>query len=470
MRKSIETGRYSLSEHLVIIENNSKTWAYNSLFGGLRELSDKEIDVLIKLRENNYCYMKSDKETLAKLLADKFVYDSEYDEYLNLQLIKEKYKISILNGDSITKLLLNVTSDCNLRCQYCYLNNVEEICGHIEKKNMTWSTAKKAIDAFYNIIQKGDNKKVHVRFHGGEPLIQYKLIRQCIEYINNKSENVEVRYHMNTNGVLMNQEMAEFFANQNMNIEVSIDAQKEIHDNLRPFASGKGSFDEGTNAIRLLLENKMPEENLNIATTLTENNVAHLKEIVDLCLSLGLKNLEINTLLFRSKFDVIDIEKRVNALIDVRSYGLRKGVRVTGKWFKLIERLKDTVLNYCGRFGQQISVDSDEGVYVCTGYLHKYTQLDTIDDLFKDEEYFAVAMRGIGNIEGCKDCMIEGACAGGCTAAVIAENGTFDVPKYKECEFRKLMAKKLIENMDRIICEEINFEEIDKTYVPIVNN
>lgn len=110
MRKSIETGRYSLSEHLVIIENNSKTWAYNSLFGGLRELSDKEIDVLIKLRENNYCYMKSDKETLAKLLADKFVYDSEYDEYLNLQLIKEKYKISILNGDSITKLLLNVTS------------------------------------------------------------------------------------------------------------------------------------------------------------------------------------------------------------------------------------------------------------------------------------------------------------------------------------------------------------------------
>ena len=104
---------------------------------------------------------------------------------------------------------------------------------------MTWSTAKKAIDAFYNIIQKGDNKKVHVRFHGGEPLIQYKLIRQCIEYINNKSENVEVRYHMNTNGVLMNQEMAEFFANQNMNIEVSIDAQKEIHDNLRPFASGK---------------------------------------------------------------------------------------------------------------------------------------------------------------------------------------------------------------------------------------
>jgi hypothetical protein len=79
-------------------------------------------------------------------------------------------------------------------------------------------------------------------------------------------------------------------------------------------------------------------------------------------------------------------------------------------------------------------------------------------------------MRGIGNIEGCKDCMIEGACAGGCTAAVIAENGTFDVPEYKECEFRKLMAKKLIENMDRIICEEINFEEIDKTYVPIVNN
>ena len=52
----------------------------------------------------------------------------------------------------------------------------------------------------------------------------------------------------------------------------------------------------------------------------------------------------------------------------------------------------------------------------------------------------------------------------------IAENGTFDVPEYKECEFRKLMAKKLIENMDRIICEEINFEEIDKTYVPIVNN
>lgn len=468
MKNDARTENYRVSKHLVMVLNGKEMWAYNSLFGGLRKLSTQEIDILTDMKEGNYISDDSADEVLEQLLADQFIQNEDCDEYSKLEFIKDKYKTSIAKGESITKLLLNVTSDCNLRCKYCYLNDVEETCGHIEKQNMTWSTAKKAIDEFYSITKRGSSKKLHVRFHGGEPLIQYKLIKQCMEYINDKFENVEIRYHMNTNGVLMNQEMAEFFAKQNMNIEVSIDAEKEVHDKLRPFASGKGSFDKGTNAIKLLLANKMPHENLNIATTLTNNNVEHLREIVDLCLNLGLTDLEINTLLFRSKFDVTDIEKRVDALIDVRSYGLQKGVRVTGKWFKLVERLKDTVLNYCGRFGQQIAVDWDEGIYVCTGYLHKYTQLDQLDELFQNEEYLAAAMRGTGNIEGCKDCEIEGACGGGCTAAVIAESNTLDVPEYKECEFRKLMAKKLIQNMNRIICEDIDFEEIDKTYVPVV--
>ena len=468
MKNCLKTKKYKLSKHLVIVESDSKKWAYNSLFGGLRTLSNEEIDIITKIKENNY--EKMDDEILIKLQSDKFVYDSEIDEYTNLQDIKEKYKASVLRGDSISKLLLNVTSDCNLRCKYCYLNDVEKHCNQIKKQNMTWITAKKAIDIFYNIIRKGNKKKVHVRFHGGEPLIRYELIKQCIEYINNKFDDIEVRYHMNTNGVLMNQEMAGFFAKQNINIEVSIDAPKEIHDMLRPYASGIGSFDKGMNAIKLLLKNKMPQANLNIATTLTENNVNHLRDLVDLCLNLGLKDLEINTLLFKSKYDVFNIKKRADALLDIRSYGVTKGVRVTGKWFKLIERLNDTVLNYCGRFGQQISVDADEGVYVCTGYLHKYTMLDTIDDLFKDKDYFAAAMRCVGNIDGCKDCEIEGACAGGCTAAVIAENGNFNSPEYKECEFRKIIVKKLIKNMNSIVCGEIDFKTIDKTYVPIVND
>ena len=51
----------------------------------------------------------------------------------------------------------------------------------------------------------------------------------------------------------------------------------------------------------------------------------------------------------------------------------------------------------------------------------------------------------------------------------MVENGILNVPEYKECEFRKMMVKKLIENMDKISSDNIGFEKIDKTYVPVIN-
>lgn len=141
----------------------------------------------------------------------------------------------------IKQLILEVTQQCNLRCKYCVYG---DDCSYFRKFNnsdMSWDTAKQIID--YSINHSGDN--LFIGFYGGEPLLKFKLIKQCIEYCEKFNTTKNFHYSITSNLTLVTKEVADFFSSlNNINILCSIDGPKIYHDQYRNYFNKKGSFDD----------------------------------------------------------------------------------------------------------------------------------------------------------------------------------------------------------------------------------
>ncbi len=154
---------------------------------------------------------------------------------------------ALYNNGVMFQLILNMTEDCNLRCKYCYLSEVYDYTRNRTCSMMSFDVAKGAIDKFMAKIRKtmtfNPGKKAAITFYGGEPLMNFSVIKKAVEYINTEYADVDVLYNITTNGTLLTDEYTEFMTDNNFVISVSFDGSKENHDRNRVFANGKGSFD-----------------------------------------------------------------------------------------------------------------------------------------------------------------------------------------------------------------------------------
>lgn len=152
---------------------------------------------------------------------------------------------------SIEMITLQITQQCNLRCKYCpysgsYYNRIHS------NASMDASIAKKAID-FY-IRHSYDKKVLNIGFYGGEPLIQYDLMKELVEYSYQQGEGKEVNFHMTTNATLLDQERIRFLAENKFKLTISLDGPRELHDKNRESVNGKGSFDQVIRNVRKIQE------------------------------------------------------------------------------------------------------------------------------------------------------------------------------------------------------------------------
>lgn len=178
---------------------------------------------------------------------------------------------SLLNRN-LPGICLQVTQSCNFRCKYCVYAETDlyDVRSHSSKK-MSWNTAKKAIDFLINHSQ--DSYNINVAFYGGEPLLEFDLIKRCMEYLSTNSGGKSVTFTMTTNGSLLNEKVINEFLKYKTKIAVSLDGPQKIHDKNRVYAHDKGTFDDITQNIRLLCK-KFPEikENLSYSMVLDPQN------------------------------------------------------------------------------------------------------------------------------------------------------------------------------------------------------
>lgn len=142
-------------------------------------------------------------------------------------------------SNHVEKLTLQVTQRCNLRCEYCIYSGNYNTRTHADY-DMDFDTAKKAIDLYLEHSYEMD--MLTVAFYGGEPLLNFKLIKQCVDYIKPKIMGRQIIYSMTTNGTLLNETIIEFLVQNNFNVMISMDGSQKEHDQHRKFQNGKGSF------------------------------------------------------------------------------------------------------------------------------------------------------------------------------------------------------------------------------------
>jgi uncharacterized protein len=208
---------------------------------------DVNTNKIIDIPENVYMYLKnkeSKKEAIE--VIEKYIKDLKDQGYLKdkkVQQVKHprtKY-IEYFVNNKMNDLVLQVTQDCNLRCEYCpySIGNKHRIHN---KSTMDVEIAKKGID--FLVKHSRESEELNIGFYGGEPLIEFELIKECVKYADLATEGKKLSYSMTTNGTIMNDEIIDFFYKNKFLITVSLDGPAHVHNRSRHFAySDKGSFD-----------------------------------------------------------------------------------------------------------------------------------------------------------------------------------------------------------------------------------
>lgn len=149
---------------------------------------------------------------------------------------------------NLKMLILQVTQNCNLRCDYCAYSGKYENRVHTNKE-MTMDTAIKSIDYLFKHSEQNE-RGVSISFYGGEPLLKLQFIKECVAYVEEHYPDRLVSFGMTTNGTLLTPEVADYLVAHKFNITISLDGSRESHDANRKFVNGKGSFDVIMNNIK----------------------------------------------------------------------------------------------------------------------------------------------------------------------------------------------------------------------------
>lgn len=231
---------------------------YDSGTGKVAQINENVYKVLTKFleSENFWDFMKLD-------MSEQEFYKAinEIKDAINKESILSANKFDCLTGktyeqideildNEIQNVTLEVTEKCNLRCKYCIYNESHPEYRAFGHKNMDWEVAKKAVDFLKAHSQNSDER--HIGFYGGEPLINYDLIKKTTDYANKLFD--KMIYSMTTNATLMNEEIADYIMRNKFNIIVSLDGYKELHNKNRLFVSGEGSFENTIRGLKILLK------------------------------------------------------------------------------------------------------------------------------------------------------------------------------------------------------------------------
>jgi uncharacterized protein len=153
-------------------------------------------------------------------------------------------------------LVLNLTNQCNLSCQYCYEFGEDRVSTPDGKpKFMDFETAKASVD--FLLEHSAGRRRAQITFFGGETLMNFPLLKRVVAYATEQAKLREfsIDFSLTTNATLLTGAIIEFLSENRIGVTVSMDGPKEFQDKLRVFSNGRGSYDLVEPRVRALIRN-----------------------------------------------------------------------------------------------------------------------------------------------------------------------------------------------------------------------
>jgi len=345
-------------------------------------------------------------------------------------------------------LFLITTTECNLDCDYCfYRSSVSESLK--QRRMMTFETAKTSIDRFYEIVSANKvspNYWQQITFYGGEPLLNKELLTKAIPYAKQKFNDGYTSFVINTNLTILDDEIIELLRDNNIEVQVSIDGSKEIHDQYRKTQNGFGSYDIVINNIKKMLKNGIKVMPMITATNL---NVLNLSEVIlNIVNETGIDDYAVNVLIT----DSFVIDDEYTTLLSeqmIKAYEEFGNIAYDYSFVDLYNLLigKDVriVRNSCGST-RKISVFPNGKSYSCQA-LQKLAinSMGTIEeDIISNPNWDIWRSRNRFNNEECLKCVAVASCGGGCATGSYNATGSITGIDTNNCEYTKKLFKQLV--------------------------
>lgn len=416
--------------------------------------TDKDVilqEILAKYRNLEYRELfegDTDNEEAVKTAVSEAFEDIEeliLEEALFTEDIYEKYITDFKSRQTVVKALcLHIAHDCNLACRYCFAEEGEY---QGRRALMSYEVGKQALD--FLIKSSGNRKNLEVDFFGGEPLMNFEVVKQLVAYGREQEalHNKKFRFTLTTNGILLNDDIMEFANREMSNVVLSIDGRKEVNDLMRPSRNGKGSYDLILPKFKKVAESRK-QNNYYVRGTFTHNNLDFSEDVKHLAES-GFKQISVEPVVAGEEESYAikkeDIPRIFEEYDKLARYMIEK--KKAGQDFNFFHFMLDLSggpcvakrLSGCGSGTEYLAVTPWGDLYPCHQFVGEEDFLmgNVFEGVKKTDLRDEFKCCNVYAKDKCRDCFARFYCSGGCAANSFKFHGTINDAYDIGCELQK---------------------------------
>lgn len=363
-------------------------------------------------------------------------------------------------------LCLHIAHDCNMCCKYCFAGE-GEYSG--DRSLMSFEVGKRALD--FLIEQSGSRKNLEVDFFGGEPLLNFDVVKQLVAYARSieKEKGKNFRFTLTTNGVLLNDEVMEWANKECYNVVLSLDGRKETNDRMRRTKNDKGTYDLILPKFQKMAKERN-QQGYYIRGTYTHYNTDFANDILHLA-DLGFEQLAMEPVVTDPKMDYALQESDIPKLKDQYDLLAKEMCKRNreGKGFTFFHYMIDLEggpciykrISGCGVGTDYMAVTPWGDLYPCHQFVgdEKFLLGNVFDGVKNTDIVNEFKLCNVYSREACQDCFAKLYCSGGCSANAYHTTGKITGTCDMSCELhRKRVENAIMIKIDELFANSENNE------------
>ena len=344
----------------------------------------------------------------------------------------------------IKAMCLHVAHTCNLNCSYCFASQGKY---HGERALMSYEVGKQAFD--FLIANSGSRRNLEVDFFGGEPLMNWDVVKQLVAYAREQEKiyNKNFRFTLTTNGMLVDDDVIDFCNKEMHNVVLSLDGRKEIHDRLRVDYAGKGSYDRIVPKFQEFVKRRGDKEYY-MRGTFTHANPDFTKDLLHMA-DLGFDRLSMEPVVC-APGDPAALTDEDTQVVKEQYEILAKEMlkrRKEGRPFTFYHYMLDLTggpciykrLSGCGSGTEYVAVTPWGDLYPCHQFVgeEKYKLGDIWNGITNEAIRQEFRSCNAYSRPDCRDCWARLYCSGGCAANAYHATGSISGVYHQGCELFK---------------------------------